>query len=97
MNNRVLSKGSCSTCTLSILPFPPLVLSVGRVCVCAVSLSQVLSLAVGRGMLYSAGTDLTLRSWQLNTMEEVGATQVSLLTYCVSQASSQREQNGATL
>ncbi len=33
-------------------------------------------LAVGRNLLYSTGTDLVLRSWQLDTLEEVGVVQV---------------------
>jgi E3 ubiquitin-protein ligase TRAF7 len=32
-----------------------------------------ISLAVCRGVLYSSGTDLALRSWHIDTMEEVGA------------------------
>lgn len=34
-----------------------------------------LCLAIGRGVLYSAGTDLCLRSWQLESLEEVGVVQ----------------------
>ena len=39
--------------------------------------TQAISLAVCRGVLYSSGTDLALRSWHIDTMEEVGAVLVS--------------------
>jgi E3 ubiquitin-protein ligase TRAF7 len=34
-----------------------------------------MALAASRGVLYSSGTDLALRSWHIDTMEEVGAVQ----------------------
>ncbi len=46
---------------------------------------QTLCLAIGRGILYSAGTDLCLRSWHLETLEEVGIVQVRLVTLTVMQ------------
>lgn len=42
---------------------------------------QVMSLAVGRGILYSAGTDLSLCSWQIDTLDEIGKVEVSLLRF----------------
>ena len=39
-----------------------------------------MTLAASHGILYSSGTDLTLRSWHIDsmpvTMEEIGAVQV---------------------
>ena len=35
-------------------------------------------LAVGRGILYSSGTDLTLCSWQIDTLDEIAKVEVSL-------------------
>ena len=37
---------------------------------------QALCLAVGRGILYSAGSDLSLRSWQIDSLEEIGVVKV---------------------
>ena len=38
--------------------------------------AQALCLTVGNGMLYSAGTDLFIRSWNLDSLEEIGSAQV---------------------
>ena len=37
-----------------------------------------MSLAVGRGILYSTGTDLSLRSWQLESVSELGKVEVRI-------------------
>ena len=37
---------------------------------------QALCLAVGRGILYSAGSDLSLRSWHIDSLEEIGVVKV---------------------
>ena len=56
--------------------FPTLSLSL------SLSLSlQTMCLAVGRGILYSSGTDLSLRSWQIDTLEEIGKVDVSLVCH----------------
>ena len=41
-------------------------------------LLQTMSLAVGRGILYSTGTDLSLRSWQLESVSELGKVEVRI-------------------
>jgi WD40 repeat protein len=40
------------------------------------TLLQALCMAVGHGILYSAGTDLCIRSWHLDSLEEIGSVQV---------------------
>ncbi len=57
-------------------------MNVSCVCVCVL---QTLCLAIGRGILYSAGTDLCLRSWHLETLEELAIVQVQyiILYWCV--------------
>lgn len=37
---------------------------------------QALCLAVGRNILYSAGSDLSLRSWHIDSLEEIGVVKV---------------------
>ena len=37
---------------------------------------QTLCMTTGNGILYSAGTDLYIRSWHLDSLEEIGCTQV---------------------
>ena len=37
---------------------------------------QALCLAIGRGILYSAGSDLSLRSWHIDSLEEIGVVKV---------------------
>lgn len=43
---------------------------------CVAMCVQALCLAVGRGILYSAGTDLSLRSWHIDSLEEIGIVKV---------------------
>ena len=38
---------------------------------------QALCLAIGRGILYSAGSDLSLRSWHIDSLEEIGVVKVT--------------------
>ena len=40
-------------------------------------LMQALCMVVGRGILYSAGTDLYIRSWNLESLEEIGSVQMA--------------------
>ena len=36
-------------------------------------------MTTGNGILYSSGSDLCVRSWQLDTLEEIGSVEVSFL------------------
>lgn len=45
---------------------------------------QALCLAVGRGILYSAGSDLSLRSWHIDSLEEIGVVKVQRMAVEIS-------------
>ena len=48
---------------------------------------QALCLAVGRGILYSAGSDLSLRSWHIDSLEEIGVVKVQCMAVAYSTTS----------
>ena len=62
----------CNSYVYKVLRSPPCEVTL----LCVLLHTQAMCLAVGRGVLYSAGTDLCLRSWHLDTLEEVGLVQV---------------------
>ena len=47
-----------------------------HVCMIMYIMPQALCLAVGRGILYSAGSDLSLRSWHIDSLDEIGVVKV---------------------